>query len=131
MVFDAYTTIERMKEFQFFRPLPTNIGIGSILPDAIFQLWYENKIGFDFFLECQTTTKLDQQKYVDAYLKGDWRDRWYDFPTIIVLCENKTHIKESPVQYVQTKLSDLQTSLQTYLRCLYEKGLKNGVPKGF
>ena len=69
--------------------------------DAYFEVWKDGII-IPYFLEVQRSSSFtnNQHKYENFYHSGAWRDKWDNFPAVIVLSDKNIRIKPTMIKYV-------------------------------
>jgi MoaA/NifB/PqqE/SkfB family radical SAM enzyme len=73
---------------------------GNIKADAYFEIW-KNGYTLPYFLEVQLSSNFRQEKYEKEYNNGAWIEHWEEFPTVLVVSDNRIHYKSSNVKFVQ------------------------------
>jgi DNA-binding Lrp family transcriptional regulator len=81
----------RKYDLQEFRP---EFSYGNLRADGYFEL------GDDpWFLEIQLSTGFNQEKYEMLYRRLDWRERWREFPKVLVVSNKKIRIEHSDIGF--------------------------------
>lgn len=97
-------------EYEFIhtdKPLEIVLGFGfsGLRADAYYEVW-KNGEAAPYFLEVQLSPRFDQQKYESAYYLGAWRERWQEFPPVVILSNRRIHLQRGAVKYIPVAINE-------------------------
>lgn len=78
---------------------------GGLRADAYYEIW-KNGDAVPYFLEVQLSPRFDQQKYESLYYLGAWRERWHEFPPVVVLSDRRINLKASEIKFIPVAISE-------------------------
>jgi DNA-binding Lrp family transcriptional regulator len=81
----------RQYDLQEFIP---EFSYGNLRADGYFELGND-----PWFLEIQLSTSFNQEKYEALYRRLDWRERWREFPKVLVVAAKNIKIEHSDVEF--------------------------------
>lgn len=97
---DAYISLDAHFQIAEFVP---EYQIDDVRADAYFTV-YQNGFNVPFFLEVQISPNFRQEKYEKLYMSGAWVDKWPEFPSVLVLSDNKIRLHSENVRFIQLPL---------------------------
>jgi len=92
---DAYIGLKAAYRLVDFVPEFT---LGRLRADAYFEVWDAGKVT-PYFLEVQRSKGFDQSKYDALYASYEWRERWPEFPQVVVLAGRPVRLRHSNVRF--------------------------------
>jgi hypothetical protein len=98
---DYYISLTRRFKLCEFTP---EYSFSGLRADAYYEVW-QNGDARPYFLEVQLSANFNQQKYEALYYLGAWKEKWAEFPPVVVLSDKRINLRSSEIKYIPVAIT--------------------------